>query len=244
MGRTLDEVPWSARRELGRARILAAARRQFSEHGYDRATIRGIAAAAGVDPALVTRYFTSKEQLFREATDTEPGEPAGGTAEGLVESLLAQLGSKLDEEPVAALALLRSMLTRRDAAEQARKAIAATGNEVSGAIDADNPGIRASLIGSISTGVIVGRYILRLEGLEEASTAQILELLRPCIRSLVLGDGESSRCDERSAGAQRDDDVAVPGPAALTRRAEAVDRGRQARGQQQPGEVKPAPFRC
>ena len=142
---------------------------------------------------MVTRYFTSKDQLFREATDTEPGEPAGGTAEELVESLLAQLGSKLDEEPVAALALLRSILTRRDAAEQARKAIAATGKEVSGAIDADNPGIRASLIGSISTGVIVGRYILRLEGLEETSTAQILELLRPCIRSLVLGDGESPR---------------------------------------------------
>jgi AcrR family transcriptional regulator len=187
-----ESVPRSARRELGRARILAAARRQFSEYGYDGATIRGIAAAAGVDPALVTRYFTSKELLFREATVTEPGQPVTGTADDLVESLLAQIGAKLDTEPVAALAMLRSLLTRRSAAAEVRKTIALAGNEVSGSIDAENPQIRASLIGSISTGVIVGRYILHLEGLQDASTGQILELLRPCIRSLVAGAGESA----------------------------------------------------
>jgi AcrR family transcriptional regulator len=190
-----ENVPWSARRELGRARILAAARRQFSEYGYDGATVRGIAAAAGVDPALVTRYFTSKELLFREATAMEPGEPAGGTAEGtagedLVESLLAQIGAKLDTEPVAALAMLRSLLTRHGAADQVRKTIALAGKELTGSIDADDPEIRASLVGSISAGVIVGRYILHLEGLREASTEQILELLRPCVRSLALGSGE------------------------------------------------------
>jgi len=191
VGRTLDEVPWSARRELGRARILSAARRQFSEYGYDGATIRGIAAAANVDPALVTRYFTSKELLFREATAMEPGGPAADTAgEDLVESLLAQIGAKLDTEPVEALAMLRSLLTRRSAADQVRKTIALAGKELSGSIDADDPEVRASLIGSISTGVIVGRYILHLEGLREASTDQILELLRPCVRSLVLGAGE------------------------------------------------------
>jgi len=197
-----EHVPWSARREAGRARILAAARRQFSEYGYDGATVRGIAAAAGVDPALVTRYFTSKELLFREATVTEPGEPVGGAAEDLVESLLAQIGAKLDTEPVAALAMLRSVLTRRAAADQVRKTIALAGKELSGSIDADDPEVRASLIGSISTGVIVGRYILRLEGLREASTEQILELLRPCVRSLVMGGGEPS------AGREPDSDGA------------------------------------
>jgi hypothetical protein len=71
-----------------------------------------------------------------------------------------------------------------------RKTIALAGREVSGSIDADDAEVRASLIGSISTGVIVGRYILHLEGLREASTEQILELLRPCVRFLVLGSGE------------------------------------------------------
>lgn len=181
-----ENVPWSARRELGKARVLAAARRQFSEFGYDGATIRGIAAAAGVDPALVTRYFRSKELLFKEATAIPPDEPAGGEAgEDLVESLLAQIGAKLDTEPVEALAMLRSLMTRPGAADQVRKTIALAGREVSESIDADDSEVRASLIGSISTGVIVGRYILRLEGLQETSTEQILELLRPCIRSLV-----------------------------------------------------------
>jgi AcrR family transcriptional regulator len=196
-----EDVPRSARRELGRARILAAARRQFSEYGYDGATIRGIAAAAGVDPALVTRYFTSKELLFREATAVEPDEPAEGTTgEDLVESLLAQIGAKLDTEPVAALAMLRSLLTRRGAAGQVRKTIALAGKEVSRSIDADDAEIRASLIGSISAGVIVGRYILHLEGLRETSTEQILELLRPCVRSLVLGAGEPPAGREPAPG--------------------------------------------
>ena len=47
--------------------ILEAARASFAEHGYDRATIRDIAARAAVDPALVIHYFGSKEALFTEA---------------------------------------------------------------------------------------------------------------------------------------------------------------------------------
>lgn len=47
-----------------RAAILSAARSRFAEDGYDHASVRGIAAEAGVDPALVLRYFGSKEELF------------------------------------------------------------------------------------------------------------------------------------------------------------------------------------
>jgi AcrR family transcriptional regulator len=51
-----------------RARIRDAAMRQFTEHGFQRTTIRGIAAAAGVSPGLVRHHFGSKEAL-REAVD-------------------------------------------------------------------------------------------------------------------------------------------------------------------------------
>ncbi len=51
-----------------RARIRQAALAQFAEHGYERATIRGIAAAAGVSPGLVRHHFGSKQAL-REAVD-------------------------------------------------------------------------------------------------------------------------------------------------------------------------------
>src|SRR5918999_3493174 len=48
-----------------REAIAGAARRLFAERGYDRTTIRAIAAEAGVDPALVVHFFGSKEALFR-----------------------------------------------------------------------------------------------------------------------------------------------------------------------------------
>src|SRR4051794_21800404 len=50
-----------------KARILDAARQLFSREGYELATVRAIAAAAQTDPALVIRYFGSKEGLFAEA---------------------------------------------------------------------------------------------------------------------------------------------------------------------------------
>jgi AcrR family transcriptional regulator len=56
-----------------RARILLAARRLFSEHGYAHAGIRDIAAAAGVNGALAIRYFGGKERLFEEALSAELG---------------------------------------------------------------------------------------------------------------------------------------------------------------------------
>src|SRR3989441_12646048 len=58
-------------RQKGRTkgRILAAARKHFAASGYERATIRAIAAEAGIDPALVMRYFGNKEKLFAAAAE-------------------------------------------------------------------------------------------------------------------------------------------------------------------------------
>ena len=52
-----------------RADILAAARARFGAEGYERTTLRAIAGDVGVDPALVIRYFGSKQQLFAAAAD-------------------------------------------------------------------------------------------------------------------------------------------------------------------------------
>jgi AcrR family transcriptional regulator len=53
--------------EATRAAILEAAKAQFAQLGYDRAVLRDIAREAGVDVALVKRYFGGKEALFTEA---------------------------------------------------------------------------------------------------------------------------------------------------------------------------------
>jgi AcrR family transcriptional regulator len=68
MSESLAEVrPRRRDAEATRAAILAAARVQFAESGYDRAALRDIAAEAGADVALIKRYFGGKEGLFTEA---------------------------------------------------------------------------------------------------------------------------------------------------------------------------------
>jgi AcrR family transcriptional regulator len=64
-------------------RILTAARELFGEQGFDRTTIRAIAARAGSDPGLVMRYFGSKEKLFAQAAAI----PADGPIEGSPEQI-------------------------------------------------------------------------------------------------------------------------------------------------------------
>ncbi len=87
----------AARRERHARRHPRRRPHEFAEHGYDRATIRGIAARAGVDPALVHHYFGSKEQLFEAAVEL-PVSPADVSA-----AILAGERERIGEEVVRAL---------------------------------------------------------------------------------------------------------------------------------------------
>ncbi|HEX5419164.1 MAG TPA: TetR family transcriptional regulator [Gammaproteobacteria bacterium] len=58
-----------------RLAILNAARERFVRDGYDQAGLRAIAADAGVDPALICRYFGSKESLFAEVLESTSEDP-------------------------------------------------------------------------------------------------------------------------------------------------------------------------
>src|SRR5689334_23512502 len=59
--------PAPRRSDATRAAILAAARERFAADGYERATIRAIAADADIDPSMVMRYYGSKGKLFAAA---------------------------------------------------------------------------------------------------------------------------------------------------------------------------------
>ena len=74
-----DESPAERKGARTRRRILEAARGVFADVGYERATIRLIAAAAGVDKSSVIQYFGTKQGLFREAVhwDIPTAELAG-----------------------------------------------------------------------------------------------------------------------------------------------------------------------
>ena len=68
---TTETAAGMSKSQCTKAAILGAAREQFAQQGYDRASIRSIAAQAYADPALVMRYFTNKEALFAAAVDVD-----------------------------------------------------------------------------------------------------------------------------------------------------------------------------
>ncbi|MCO6005209.1 TetR family transcriptional regulator [Actinoallomurus purpureus] len=170
------------------ARILAQARRLFAESGYDRTTIRAVAAAADVDPGLVMHYFGSKEQLFTRATEAGNPPLPGGTADQVAEQLLDRLRGSLTDEPVESLAVLRSMLTHPEAAHEVRAASRVYKDRISEAIPDDQADLRAAMVSAVLIGVALGRHMIKLDHLADADPEQIVEILRPAIRSLTKAD--------------------------------------------------------
>jgi len=192
---TTDAFPVAKgeRRHQTEERILGVARELFSETGYDRTTIRAVAAEAQVDPALVMHYFGSKEDLFGAAIRFDLEDMVVGPEEELADRLLAMLGHKLEGEPEAQLALLRSMLTHPQAADGVRRALAREcGQVVGSAIGGSEGALRAGLVSATTIGVIVGRYLLQLDGLKDADPKEITEILRPCFHSLVDQDAKTN----------------------------------------------------
>jgi AcrR family transcriptional regulator len=174
-------------REDTQQRILTAARHLFAQVGYERATIRAIASAASTDPGLVMRYFGSKQGLFSQVASMSPDDGLTGTPEEVTEYLLTSLAAKLTEEPSATLAMLRSMLTHQEAAEEVRVAANRQERQLAAAIAADDAEARAGVIGAITLGTLIARHLLQLNGLAAATPAQITSLLRPCLQSLTRG---------------------------------------------------------
>jgi AcrR family transcriptional regulator len=182
---TLPPGSRAERRQQTEARILAAAGRLFAETGYDRTTIRAVAAAADSDPGLVMRYFGSKEKLFARAVTIPDDEPIAGDSDQVAELLLAALGKKLESEPAAAVAALRSMLTHPETGAEVRAAMSDQQNQAAASMRGDDAVLRAGLIGAVTIGVVISRHLLQLDGVRDASAEEITTLLRPCFEHLV-----------------------------------------------------------
>jgi AcrR family transcriptional regulator len=173
----------------------------FAEAGYASTTIRAVATAADVDPALVMRYFGSKEKLFAEATKVDPGNSAEQSdTSDVAEQILESLRQKLEAEPVAMLAMLRSMLTHQGAGDGVRSLIAQRQHQLGESIVADEPQLRTGLVSAVLLGVVVSRYLLELDGVRDAPTEQIIELLRPCIHGLIGLPDENDADDDDEDG--------------------------------------------
>jgi AcrR family transcriptional regulator len=179
-----DAPSRAEQRRRTEARILAAAASRFVESGYERTTIRGIARAAGVDAGLVMHYFGSKQDLFQRVTQASPAQGLTGPPDQVSEQILARLADSLASEPVQSLAMLRSMLTHPEAAEAVRAGAAQYRAQISRSIPAADADLRAELVSAVILGVVVSRHLLK-SGLTGADPEDIVDLLRPCLRSLT-----------------------------------------------------------
>jgi len=196
---TQDAARRRGRRPVGedaRGAILAAAREEFAERGFEGTAIRGVARRAGVDARLVHHYFDSKEDVFVAAfelpyrpQDVLPRVLAGGP-DGIGERLVRIFFSVWDT-PVGsqrAVALLGAAMTSEQAARMLREFLA---REVLGRIAASlgtpDPELRASLAASQMGGVILLRYVLRVEPLASAPVEDVVPLLAPTVQRYLAG---------------------------------------------------------
>jgi AcrR family transcriptional regulator len=189
VGQEEPRLSRAERRQQTEARILSAARDLFSRFGYERTTIRAIAAETEVDPALVMQYFGSKDELFRRAAGLAPDEALADDPERLTEHLLTTIGLKLGDLPPTSLAALRSALTHPEAAERVRSVQSDHIERIAATLPTKDAELRAALIVAIMTGVTIHRHLIELAPLRDASDEQVTELLRACIETLINNDG-------------------------------------------------------
>ncbi|MEW2623822.1 TetR family transcriptional regulator [Streptomyces sp. NPDC048106] len=169
------------RRDAGRTReaLLRAATDLFSERGFDRTTIRDIGERAGVDPALIARYFGSKTRLYLHALEAERGEAVGDVLDP--ERLLDILERVERRGPVPLLQVAFEPL-RDEAAQQATKdALHARLVEPLTRRFAqegvDRPRLRAELVVAAVVGVALGHRSGAFDELGGADAADVAGLL-------------------------------------------------------------------
>jgi len=179
--------------------LIDAGRVVFAERGIAGATTRLIAAEAGVDPAMIQHHFGSKDGLFQVVVAfpvdpakvlapmfTAPPEEAGRTLLGL---MLATWDS---EAGAGLLALMRSATQDPVFAEQAReyllhRAILPIVARIAPDPRPDLVAERASLVASQVAGLMLARYVLRLEPLASADHDWILERIAPTVQRYLTG---------------------------------------------------------
>jgi AcrR family transcriptional regulator len=172
--------------EASRAALLRAARSAFDELGYDLATTREIGERAGVDAALIARYFDSKEGLFIASIAYVAEDEDEVELDGAVPYLLERWdehGHNPISRALTSLGLSEEM-RRRVAAVIAEWLRRQLGPELAERGVA-NPQLRAELIVAIAVGVAITRANGTLEALAEADRDEVLAALAPAIECLV-----------------------------------------------------------
>ncbi|WP_082357740.1 MULTISPECIES: TetR/AcrR family transcriptional regulator [Arthrobacter] len=192
-------------RSTSRELIVASARKLFAERGFAATSLREIARDAGVDPALVHHYFSGKDDLFNacvalpadpdEVLSEVSGTPPAERGEALLRALLTLWDSPAQ---AALVALLRSATASTTHGSLVRVAVV---NRILPRTVAGLPGdedvlaLRSSLVASTVMGLMMARYLLRLEPLASATHNELVAWFAPSLQASLTGPlpGDASK---------------------------------------------------
>ncbi|MEV5549338.1 TetR family transcriptional regulator [Streptomyces sp. NPDC052309] len=180
-----------------RDRILSAAREEFSERGYEKTSVRGIAKAAGVDSALVHHYFGTKEQVFAAAIEVafapalnaseviEHG-PLDGVGERLTRFVLGVWENPTTRTPL--LAIVRSAVNNDTAAAVFRRLIASQLlRRITARLDLPDAELRVELAAAQLVGCAMLRYVIKVEPLASEDVERIIARVAPVVQGHLTG---------------------------------------------------------
>ncbi len=179
-----------------REKIVAAARRQFAEHGYERASLRAIARTAHVDQRLITHFFGSKHGVFvaAMALPLDPAQFVAAVAapgiDGFGERLAGRWVVLWDStEGRHLVGLLRSAVSNEQAARMMRDVfVHLVLRQLVRALDIDHADRRANFVASQLFGLVLVRYVLRLQPLAVMSPEEVARWIGPTIQRYLESD--------------------------------------------------------
>lgn len=175
-----------------RGLILQTARTHFAARGFDHATVRAIAADAGVSPNLITRYFGGKPGLFTAATEADlhivdvlPG-PRAGLGRRIAAHVVGRWEGRPGDDPL--LMMMRASMSDPVAAARTaefyRRQASAPLAEHLGTADARE---RAAAVSALIMGTVVQRYVLRAGPVATADRDAIQGWLAHALQQLLTG---------------------------------------------------------
>jgi AcrR family transcriptional regulator len=181
-----------------RGAIVAAARTVFATKGYEAATLRGIARAAGVDPRLVHHYFAGKEEVFVEAMQF-PVRPAAVLGPALAMGLdgagerMARAFFHAWDEPAQrerVLGLLGGAMANPGVARMLREFVSREIlARVASTVEGTDPKLRVELAVAQMIGVAMVRYVIQVEPIASAPVDQLVRMLAPTLQRYLEGNG-------------------------------------------------------
>jgi AcrR family transcriptional regulator len=178
--------------QQSRQRIIDAARERFMRDGYDKATVRAIAADAGVDVAMVYYFFDSKEGLFTASALTGPEHPLHqlGT---LLDEGTGQIGPRLVRrflehweeggvfEPF--MTLWRSAAIHPQARKVLHDSLAGPiAKRIAAEFGVADAELRVELVASHLAGLAFARYQLKIEPIASSTVEELVGWLGPTVQ--------------------------------------------------------------